>query len=530
MASVTAIITIIVIKVKHNRYNEDDQIANMSDSSGVTADEEDDEEIVFGIDKAKPKISSEQFYEIKELSTILHSIITQLGKSNLLLYKINEKSRESGGDTLKLSEGFENYPLVSLSKDLRRCYEEMGHPYDATTATAEGQALFVIVNNIQKTRFVEDTAWEFFNYLTSDDRRRFKLLKKFFNLISGDFSGITIKSDLPEVAAMLVLIEDFDTADKYLITLYRLASIIAKIDGTVTEKEKKWLKDLSSLIKRESTASSLGEIVDVYEPVKELDSLIGLESVKTEVRNISNFIAIRNKRIEAGLPVPPVSYHCVFTGNPGTGKTTVARILAGIYKQNGVLKKGHLIETDRSGLVAEYVGQTAVKTNNVIDKALDGVLFIDEAYTLAGSSNDYGPEAIATLLKRMEDDRDRLIVIVAGYTDEINEFISSNPGLRSRFTRYIHFPDYTADELCQIFMRNADKNKYVLTEEAKFVLTKALDEQSQKKSAESGNARFVRNLFEKIITQQANRLASVPLISAELLSTIEADDILNALK
>lgn len=190
----------------------------------------------------------------------------------------------------------------------------------------------------------------------------------------------------------------------------------------------------------------------------DLNNMIGLSRVKEEIETLRNYVLMKKRREKQGLRSSNISYHCVFTGNPGTGKTTVARLLASIYKDLGVLKKGHLIETDRSGLVAEYVGQTAIKTNSIIDSALDGALFIDEAYTLAnGDSNDFGAEAIATLLKRMEDNRDRLVVILAGYSREMENFINSNPGLRSRFNRYIHFDDYTADELYEIFCSIVEK-------------------------------------------------------------------------
>ena len=193
---------------------------------------------------------------------------------------------------------------------------------------------------------------------------------------------------------------------------------------------------------------------------KTLDSLIGLAGVKDEIGKLQSFIKIQLLRRSQGLKTSPISYHCVFTGNPGTGKTTVARIVAEIYRELGVLKKGQLVETDRSGLVAEYVGQTAVKTNKVIDSALDGVLFIDEAYSLAPSAPaDFGSEAISTLLKRMEDDRDRLVVILAGYGDEMQTFIDSNPGLQSRFNRYIHFDDYSAEELMAIFELNLKEHQ-----------------------------------------------------------------------
>ena len=198
----------------------------------------------------------------------------------------------------------------------------------------------------------------------------------------------------------------------------------------------------------------------------ELNSLIGLSRVKKEIASLRNFVVVQKQREQNGLKTTSVSYHCVFSGSPGTGKTTVARIVAGIYKELGILKKGHLVEVQRSDLVGEYVGQTAPKTNAKIDEALDGVLFIDEAYTLAqGDKNDFGAEAIATLLKRMEDDRERLVVILAGYDNEIKQFIDMNPGLQSRFNRYIHFDDYDPQELMEIFLFYLKKAQYNITKE-----------------------------------------------------------------
>lgn len=258
----------------------------------------------------------------------------------------------------------------------------------------------------------------------------------------------------------------------------------------------------------------------------ELDTLIGLDSVKKEVQTLTNFIKIQQKREEQGLKSSSLSYHCVFTGNPGTGKTTVARIVADIYKELGVLKKGHLVETDRAGLVAEYVGQTAIKTNKIIDSALDGVLFIDEAYSLVdGGESDYGKEAIATLLKRMEDDRDRLVVILAGYTEDMKRFIDSNPGLQSRFNRYIEFPDYTAEELLQIFEVNMRKFDYKITDDAKEQLKQYFADAVAHKDKNFGNGRFVRNVFEKVLEHQANRLASQSNLTTEQLSEITIEDL-----
>lgn len=264
----------------------------------------------------------------------------------------------------------------------------------------------------------------------------------------------------------------------------------------------------------------------VMDSRNELQSLIGLSSVKAEVERLTNFIKIMRVREKQGLPVSEISYHCVFTGNPGTGKTTVARILANIYSELGVIKKGHLVETDRSGLVAEYVGQTAVKTNKIIDSALDGVLFIDEAYSLVnGVSNDYGTEAIATLLKRMEDDRKRLVVILAGYSNEMQTFINSNPGLMSRFNRYIDFPDYNAEELLEIYKRNLQKHKYTLNAEAEEYISNYIVNAVANKDQNFGNARFIRNLFEKTLENQAMRLASIGHLTSEMLCEICIEDV-----
>ena len=269
------------------------------------------------------------------------------------------------------------------------------------------------------------------------------------------------------------------------------------------------------------------------DPYKELDELIGLEQVKEEVRSLANFVKIQKQREAKGLKTPKMSFHLVFTGSPGTGKTTVARIVARIYKDLGVLKKGHLVETDRSGLVANYVGQTATKTNEIVDSALNGVLFIDEAYALVptpNKNNDYGQEAISTLLKRMEDDRDKLVVIVAGYTKEMNRFIDSNPGLKSRFNRYINFPDYTSGELCEIFNMYVKKNQYSLTPDAERYLKTRLDSAVRHKDRNFGNARYARNIFEKSIQRQANRLSKEKNPTAKQLSELTASDIREAFK
>jgi len=271
---------------------------------------------------------------------------------------------------------------------------------------------------------------------------------------------------------------------------------------------------------------SASQKVFTTDGLKSLNELIGLEPVKREVRKLASFIDIQRKREKSGLRAAPVSYHCVFTGNPGTGKTTVARILTEIYREMGVVKKGHLVETDRSGLVGEYVGQTAVKTNKIIDTALDGVLFIDEAYSLIqGGEKDYGREAIATLLKRMEDDRKRLVVILAGYTNEMKQFLDSNPGLQSRFNRYIEFPDYNAEELAKIFLKKTEECQYTCNKDVRASIVDIMKRAVETKDKNFGNGRFVRNLFENAIQRQAVRLSTQSPLTAEMLAELTLHDL-----
>ena len=264
------------------------------------------------------------------------------------------------------------------------------------------------------------------------------------------------------------------------------------------------------------------------ELMEQLDSLVGLDTVKKEVKNLINLVKVRKLRQENDLPVPPMSFHMVFLGNPGTGKTTVARLISGLYAAIGVLSKGQLIEVDRSGLVAGYVGQTALKTQEVIQSALGGVLFIDEAYSLAsGGENDFGREAIETMLKAMEDHRDDLVVIVAGYTGPMEKFIHSNPGLESRFNRYFFFPDYDGKQLTEIFRIQCKKNSYTLTPEADEAALKMFTRLYEERDENFGNGRDVRNCFEDMVVRQSNRVAALENPSKEDLMTVKPEDLVD---
>lgn len=425
--------------------------------------------------------------------------------------------------------------------DLKDCYRELGHdPANLSGLEGVGYASLVIL--LIRRNF------------DLSGLKNLEIRKQLLHIVSDLYYSAQAEMDIAgheeefRFAFLFGTVKgEREWVQRYSTLMYRWASLIAKADGTVSEDESAVLAAILKMkeeksdgnvrvttreeIKRDEVAvpaeqndSRVPENLD--ETMGELDRLIGLEPVKNDVHQLANFIAIQQKRRERGMKVAPVAYHCVFTGNPGTGKTTVARILADVYRQMGVVKKGHLVETDRSGLVAEYVGQTAVKTNKIIDSALDGVLFIDEAYTLVqGGSNDYGGEAIATLLKRMEDDRDRLVVILAGYTDEMKKFIDSNPGLQSRFNRYINFPDYSAEELSKIFLSIAEKSQYTCNADVRASLRDIMQAAVDTRDRCFGNGRYVRNLFERAIQRQAVRLSTVAPLTSEMLAELTLHDL-----
>lgn len=345
---------------------------------------------------------------------------------------------------------------------------------------------------------------------------------------------------------------DYATTAK---TMYfRYANTIVKSDGTVSEAEKIALSNYKELLFNNPEEEKEEAYDEVYEEVEssedmtskipfkdkssggaknpdellsELSSKIGLDKVKNDVSQLVNFLKVQKMREEIGMSVPPVSRHLVFLGNPGTGKTTIARLVAEIYKSLGILSKGHIVETDRAGLVGHYLGETAQKVKGVVKQALGGVLFIDEAYSLTPETNwhDYGSEAVDTLIKLMEDNRNDLIVIAAGYTDKMNKFLDSNPGLRSRFNKKIEFEDYAPGQLLQIFESFCNQNKYCLDSSASYSLLKLFSFSYENRDEKFGNGRYARNLYEMTINNQANRIVSLPRVDKNILATIEAIDI-----
>jgi stage V sporulation protein K len=342
----------------------------------------------------------------------------------------------------------------------------------------------------------------------------------------------------------------YDPCDSTVKSLERVGKYTARIFGDKKGKgenligrtclQLRWLVDmeterLASLPSEEKDRDSMPRAnptkEENLEEIKaELLSLVGLEAVKRDFISLANLLRVRQLRTEAGLANDAMSLHLVFTGNPGTGKTTVARLIARAYRALGVLRKGHFVEVDRSGLVGGYVGSTALKTKEVVKKALDGVLFIDEAYALVGEGKDYGPEAINTLLKLMEDYRDRLIVIVAGYTSLMETFLGSNPGLKSRFNKFIHFDDYSAPQLLDIFRNILLRSEFTLTAEAETRAQRLIERLREEADEHFGNGRVIRNLVEHIQQQQANRLAGFADVTREQLIAIEESDVVDAAK
>ena len=328
----------------------------------------------------------------------------------------------------------------------------------------------------------------------------------------------------------------FDYTDEELLKLQRMGKLkikAPKIKQLQEEGKKAALKKLEEQ-KVEDIRKEIDKINHakrLQELLEELNSLIGLADVKKEIQSLINLIKVKKMRESYNMPSMDITYHMVFTGNPGTGKTTVARLVAQIYQELGILSKGHLVEVDRAGLVAGYVGQTAMKVKEVVERSLGGVLFIDEAYSLSNKNdaNDFGGEAIDTLVKMMEDHRDDLVVIVAGYKDEMSEFLKANTGLISRFNKFVDFKDYTNDELMEILEQFAERSGVELADEAKEEVRSVLEAMSDERKKVFGNGRGMRNTFENIMVRQADRIVALELPTVEQLKSIQKEDVMGVI-
>lgn len=423
----------------------------------------------------------------------------------------------------------------------------------------------------RKELYVDDVLKEFDNHLINillsiatchypASKDEIKFVESFFpqykvkELLEKESENVTKEREEFVLTKFPKYLNDINEMDysKYRIIINMLLEIcveLASADSNFSEDECKFIADIGGNLKKEYTVpkTNIKSLLSKYRNMKqpeqeketikeekqesleeimeEVDELIGLEKIKLEINTLINLTKVNNLRKKRGLKTVSMSRHMVFTGNPGTGKTTIARIIARIYKALGVLSKGHLVETDRAGLVAGYVGQTAANVKKVVDSAIGGVLFIDEAYTLTYSedSNDFGKEAVDTLVKLMEDNREDLVVIVAGYENEMKDFINSNPGLSSRFNKYINFLDYTESELFEIFMLLVNKNGFIIPEETTVSVKEMLNRKSKEENF--GNGRGVRNCFEKILEVQANRVVGIADITDNELQTILVGDV-----
>ena len=510
--------------------------------------------------RALARITEDFYKETQKVTRAFSKFIQKSARQHCVDYFINNSVEYGNGSKMSTRRIFQLF----VGLDLLKVCERLGHPYDIFDLS-----FFPFVSlSISYPKIDEEWDYEYLSWIQSYSP--YSKAEEYYEDIQ-HCVGENANAGVEYFGIYILQKSGYGHEDEYLRLIYRFASLVAKADGNISTEEADQLKAIQRQVnefcsqknendlplppelpapkpkkpeqpadnahadekpvqQNEAQPDTKQDEAEKPKPAKpaleQLDELIGLEGVKAEIHKLHNYVKIQRKREACGMQSVPLAVHCVFTGNPGTGKTTVARILAEIFKDLGLLKKGHLVETDRSGLVAEYVGQTAVKTNKIIDSALDGVLFIDEAYTLAnGSSNDYGHEAVATLLKRMEDNRDRLIVIIAGYKDEMQKFIDMNPGLQSRFTRYINFEDYNALSLARIFRLNATRYGYTLSPDAERRLNTVLTDMVLHKDEHFGNAREVRNLFEQTLQHQADRLIGIENVSEHDLATIEAEDI-----
>lgn len=444
----------------------------------------------------------------------------------------SELLSQTGSGELKSSITHDLIILISLCKISKK-------------TMSDGEILFtslvLMPLNSDDTPGARKISDEIFSGDTFQYRHRGAVLEHWENISSHikkfnpdiDLAGYSLKT--------MNLIENIDrekgtkNADRAGSLLYTFAQCLMKADGTMDAGEEERLKQIYRLINRGSAVSSTAVAVKeaeeqetLEEVMKKINALIGMDKIKEQIATLVNLIKVQKEREERKLPATQFSLHAVFYGPPGTGKTTIARLLGRVYRALGLLKKGQLVETDRAGLVAGYVGQTAINVDAVVQKAMDGVLFIDEAYALIPDDiggRDFGQEAVNTILKRMEDNRDRLVVIVAGYTEEMDRFIQSNPGLKSRFSRYFYFDHYKPEELFRIFESFCSNVEFTIEAPARDRVLSLLGTLYEKRDRTFGNGRLARNIFERVVERQANRIAGISPLTDSILCTITADDI-----
>ncbi len=504
--------------------------AHPADTNGATANGLDDDN-----DEIHPRPIATEEDRKRNISFLL-------GEARKLYTLVNEFNKFNGEPTF----------LVHMVDDLLYItYNCIGYDYDVSDETKLFIAMcfMPLKQNLVKNR---DLIVDLFRYDTLSEKRRTAILdqwRRFSNEIRKVGSGRPRRA-CKTLAYLAKYDEENGTShvDRVASAFYAYAQCVMKADGTITKAQARRLIKIRELIygtdasnndtgdgevqtQRQKPARDGGAAEEEPETLEEvmekINSLIGMEKVKDQILTFINLIKIHKEREKRGLPVTAFALHAVFYGPPGTGKTTVARYLGKVYRCLGLLSSGHLVETDRAGLVAGYVGQTALKVDEIINDALDGVLFIDEAYTLSprNAGKDFGQEVIDTLLKRMEDHRDRLAVVVAGYTDEMQDFITSNPGLKSRFGRYFYFDNYSPAELLQIFDIFVDNATFTITPGARREFLRILGIFHERRDRSFGNGRLVRNLFERIVEKQANRIAEVSPLTDEILCTITKRDI-----
>jgi stage V sporulation protein K len=452
--------------------------------------------------------------ELREETSKILAICATLNKENLFIQKINQLavSNNPNGLLLKaehffLSDCIAMYNLC-LGKESDKARFALAYYYDV----------------LRNASFADEKEVKALNDLVTTEK-----FKKHISKIRNENSFLWSSPNDNNYFIPTVLLEINDPKYEWILDKYQN---FIEYSFEVSFKDK---PDFTTFIglktndikTKNSDITSISENDSLEIVLQELEKLIGLEEVKKDVYELINLLEIQKKRSSEGLKNIEVTLHSVFLGPPGTGKTSVARLLSRIFKHLGFLSKGQMYETDREGMVAGYVGQTASKVDKVVEESLGGVLFIDEAYALTQNAlgNDYGSEAVNTLLKRMEDYRGDLAVVVAGYTEPMKDFVESNPGLRSRFNRYFRFNHFSPEQLFLIFENFCKSSDFIIDADAKEKLADTFELLYSKKDENFGNARVVRNLFEKCVQNQANRIVNLPLLNQEILKTFTEADV-----